>query len=267
MKTSKYPNKRQVSDVLLPFMIVGSFLLAWEILGNAGYLYSLFFPKPTRILASLLDLTRSGEMAGHLVATVSRLFSGLLLGALPGIALGLAMGWSTRLRRIVDPLIAAIHPIPKIAIFPMIMMIFGIGEVSKVVAIGISVFFPVLINSMTGVRQLPPVYFEVAQNYGAGKWKIFQRIVWPGSLPMVFAGLRIGSSVALVIAIAVELVAAHSGLGVLIWFSWQTLRTVDLYSAVVVIAILGIAMNIILKQITGIFLPWKASTKEEGEGF
>lgn len=263
MKMLNYPAKRQILETVLPFAIVGSFLLLWEIFGRAGYIYSLFFPQPTKILATLWGLIENGAMAGHLGATISRLIMGLLAGAIPGTALGLAMGWSARLRRVVDPLVAAIHPIPKIAVFPLILMIFGIGEASKVVAIAISVFFPTLINSMTGVRQIPSVYFEVAQNYGAGKRKTFQRIVWPASLPMVLAGLRIASSVALVIAIAVELVAARQGLGVLIWFSWQTLRTADMYSAVIVIALLGVAMNMLLKQITATLIPWKVDTKSE----
>jgi NitT/TauT family transport system permease protein len=144
-----------------------------------------------------------GTIFPHIKATVSRLVLGFLIGGSAGLFLGLSMGWSQRLRTIVDPMIAAIHPIPKIAIFPLIMIIFGIGEASKVAAIAIAAFFPMLINSMAGVRQLNPVYFEVTHNYGASAWKTFSRVVFPGSLPSILAGLRLALNTSMVIAIAV----------------------------------------------------------------
>ena len=166
------------------------------------------------------------------------------------------MGWSPRLRQIIDPLIAAIHPIPKIAIFPLIMIIFGIGEASKIVAISIAAFFPMLLNCMSGVRQLNPVYFEVTQNYRASPWKTFSRVIVPGSLPLILTGTRLAINMAMVIAIAVELLAAKEGLGVIIWFSWQTLRIEELYASLVVIAVLGISINLFLQYLSKRLTPW-----------
>jgi NitT/TauT family transport system permease protein len=201
-------------------------------------------------------MTLSGEMAINLKATVMRLVTGFLIGGTAGLLLGLAMGWSQRLRQLIDPLIAAIHPIPKIAIFPLIMIIFGIGEASKIVAIAIAAFFPMLINSMSGVRQLNPVYFEVTQNYRASKWKTFSRVVFPGSLPLILTGTRLAINMAMVISIAVELLAAKEGLGVIIWFSWQTLRIEELYASLVVIALLGISINLFLQFLSKRLTPW-----------
>ncbi len=198
----------------------------------------------------------NGKLVIHLAATMQRLFLGVLLGGLSGLVLGLGMGWSVRLRAIVDPIIAAVHPIPKLAIFPLIMILFGIGEASKVVAIAIACFFPMLINSMAGVRQLNPVFFEVSRNYGASAWKTFTRIVVPGSLPMVLTGVRLAINMAMVISIAVELLAAKEGLGVIIWFSWQTMRIEDLYASLIVIALLGIGLNLILQLSFRQLVPW-----------
>jgi len=243
-------------EAWLPAIIIGLGLALWEWFSRTGRLSTLFFPAPTTIIETLVQMTISGKMAINLKATLERLVIGFVCGGLAGLLLGLAMGWSTRLRQIVDPLIAAIHPIPKIAIFPLIMIIFGIGEASKVVAISIAAFFPMLINCMTGVRQLNPVYLEVTQNYRASTWKTFSRVIVPGSLPLILSGTRLAINMAMVICIAVELLSAKEGLGVIIWFSWQTLRIEELYASLVVIALLGLTINLGLQYLSKKFTPW-----------
>jgi ABC-type nitrate/sulfonate/bicarbonate transport system permease component len=244
-------------------LIVFAFLAIWEWLARSGHISALFFPPPTKILRSFFELLLNGKLLVHLKASLIRLTLGFVLGGLPGLALGLFMGWSPRTRSIVDPIIAALHPIPKIAIFPLILVVFGIGEASKVVAIAVAAFFPMLINSMAGVRQISPVYFEVTRNYGASLWKTFTRVVIPGSLPMVLTGARLAFNIALVIAIAVELLAAKEGLGVMIWFSWQTLRIEDLYASLIATALLGISANFIIQRISVHMAPWYDQSEKQ----
>lgn len=240
----------------LSTIVTVSVLVLWEWLSRAGFISKLFFPAPSTILVTLIQMITSGKLFPHVAATLMRLTIGFLIGALAGLMLGLGMGWSQRLRMIVDPIIAALHPIPKIAIFPLIMIIFGIGEASKIVAISIAAFFPMLINCMAGVRQLNPVYFEVTHNYGASSWKTFSRVVVPGSLPSILTGVRLAINMAMVIAIAVELLSAKEGLGVIIWFSWQTLRIEELYASLIVIGLLGLGINLSLQYISRHFVPW-----------
>ena len=234
-------------EAWLPAIIIGLGLALWELLSRTGRLSALFFPAPSTIVASLIQMILNGKMAIHLRATVERLVIGFAIGG-TGRACCLDWQWDGRraCARSSTRSIAAIHPIPKIAIFPLIMIIFGIGEASKIVAISIAAFFPMLINCMSGVRQLNPVYFEVTQNYRASPWKTFSRVIVPGSLPLILTGTRLAINMAMVIAIAVELLAAKEGLGVIIWFSWQTLRIEELYASLVVIALLGISINLIL---------------------
>jgi len=241
----------------LPVAVVAVALAGWEWRVRTGGLSALFFPPPSTIALTLVRLITSGELATHLSATLSRLFVGFALGGLPALILGLAMGWSRRLRLVLDPFIAAAHPIPKIAVLPLIMIIFGIGESSKIVVVAVAVFFPMLINTMAGVRQISPIYFEVAENYGAGLFKVFTRVVVPGGLPLVLTGARLALNTALVLTIAVELVAAQEGLGEMIWFAWQTLRTEELFASLIVIAALGIGFNLILQHLTARFVPWR----------
>jgi len=121
----------------------------------------------------------------------------------------------------------------------------------------VAVFFPMLINTMAGVRQISPIYFEVAKNYGASLFKVLTRVVVPGSLPLVLTGTRLALNTALVLTIAVEVVAAQEGLGEMIWFAWQTLRTEELYATLIVIAALGISFNLILQRLTARLVPWQ----------
>jgi len=241
----------------LPAGVVAAALAIWEWQVGTGSLSALFFPAPSAIALTLVRLLTSGELATHLSATLSRLFLGFALGGLPSLILGLTMGWSRRLRAVVDPFIAAAHPVPKIAVLPLIMIIFGIGESSKVVVVAVATFFPMLINTMAGVRQISPIHFEVAQSYGASVFKVFTRVIAPGSLPLVLTGARLALNVALLVTIAVELVAAQEGLGEMIWFAWQTLRTEELYASLIVIAALGIILSLLLQYLTARLVPWQ----------
>jgi ABC-type nitrate/sulfonate/bicarbonate transport system permease component len=241
----------------LPLLITVVALAVWEWQVGSGGLSPLFFPAPSTIIQTLVRLLVGGDLLAHVGATLSRLFLGFLLGGVPALILGWAMGWSRQIRMVIDPFVAATHPIPKIATLPLIMIIFGIGESSKVVVVAVAVFFPVLINTMAGVRQIPPIHFEVAQNYGASQLKILTRVVVPGSLPSVLTGARLALNVAMLLTIAVELVAAQKGLGEMIWFAWETLRTEELYASLVVIAVLGISFNLLLQHLTARLVPWQ----------
>jgi NitT/TauT family transport system permease protein len=263
MKKKRSRTLRGILEASAPLFATLLFLGIWEFLSRTGRISHLFFPAPSEILITLWNMILSGQVLSNFWASLVRIWWGLLLGLIPGVILGLGMGWSKRIRKFVDPFIAALHPLPKLAVFPLIMILFGIGEASKIVAVAISVFFPVLINSMAGVRQLNPVYFEVARNYGAKRWNTFTHIVIPGSLPMILAGVRIAFNLALVITIAVELLTANEGLGVNIWFAWQTLRTQELYATLIVIALLGMVLNYLLQLLSSLLIPWHQTAKEK----
>jgi NitT/TauT family transport system permease protein len=229
----------------------------WEGLARGGALSALLFPPPSTIVVTGWRQVGDGRLPTHVAVSLSRVAAGLLIGGLPGAVVGLLIGWSRRLRNVVDPLLAATHPIPKIAVLPLLMVLFGIGETSKVLVIALSAFFPLAISSMAGVRQINAVHFEVAQNYGASRWQVLRRVVLPGALPQLLAGLRIAVNVALIVTVAVEMAAADRGIGRMIWFAWETMRTEELYLNIFVTSVLGISFSLIIKWLTDRLASWQ----------
>lgn len=247
---------RRLEAVLVPALVFVVLLVAWQLAAGSGVISAAFFPQPTRIWGALIKLTLHGELLTALSATAARFAVGLAIGGTLGAALGLAMGWWPRLQAMLDPLIAVIYPIPKIAVFPLLLVIFGIGETSKYIVVSLAAFFPMLITCLAGVRQINKVYFEVGRNYGARGTRFFTRILLPGSLPSLLAGLRLAANMAFVIAIGVEIVSARAGLGVLLWYGWQTFRVPDIYAVLVVIALVGLTLSYLIDRLTRAIVPW-----------
>jgi NitT/TauT family transport system permease protein len=239
------------------------FFLVWvavlgvlELLVRTGVHTGLFLPAPSAVAVSLGEMIVSGSLPVHLSATVSRIAMGLLVGASIGVALGLAMGTSTRLRRVVDPLVAAIHPIPRIAFLPLLIVMLGVGETSKLAAISLGAFFPMLLNTVAAVRGMNPVHLELARNYGANRQQMFLHVLLPGSMPLMLTGLRLSANVAFHSTIGVEMIGSRTGIGALLWLSWQTFRIDQLYAILVVIAFIGIALASLIRWVTHRSAAW-----------
>lgn len=256
-------------------------LLVWELIVRLGWLDARFFPAPSTVLVALWTMIVKGELLGqlwllpeavakngwdgaakilsegHLWVSLFRIFSGFVLGAMPGIVLGVVMGMNRTVRIALDPVISAVYVLPKIAILPLVMLIFGIGETSKIVIVAISSFFLVLINTTVGVRDIEPIFFEAAKNYGANRWQTFWHVIIPGALPVIFAGLRLSLGTALIVIIAAEFVAAQYGLGYLIWFSWQTLLTEKMFAGLLVVMLLGALFTSGLQFVEHKLMPWQ----------
>lgn len=232
-------------------------LCGWEVLARIGLIPSLFFPAPSAIGSALVRLAKNGDLAKHLGLTARRVGFGFLVGGGAGLILGWLAGWYPRLRQHLDPLVAALHPMPKVALLPLFMVIFGMGERATALVVATAAFFPMMINTMEGVREIPSIYFDVAQSFGARRQTVFRRVVIPGSLPAVMTGARVALNIALIVAIAVELVSTEAGLGNRIWFAWETFRTEDLWAYLVVISLFGMCLTTAVHILTEWMIPWR----------
>ena len=216
-----------------------------------------FFPAPTTIFLALGDMLQSGELWGHVLATLGRVAIGFAIGAGLGVVLGLAMGLWPLVRAALQPLVDATFPIPKIAILPLYIMIFGIGEESKYAIIATAVVFLVLINTASGVRNIDQIYLDVGKNFHASRRMMFTDIAFPGALPSILTGLKLGMGVALLVIVSAEFIAARSGTGYLIWSSWQVFQVEKMYVGLIVIAVFGFAGAILLDWLERVLIPWK----------
>lgn len=239
--------------VLSPLVLIA----LWEALVRLRVLDSRFFPAPSSIVGTFTDLIASGELFRHVGASLKRVMLGFLFGGAPAVILGIVMGLSRWARAALNPIIAATYPIPKSAILPLVMLIFGLGDASKVALVAIGVFYLVLINTMAGVLNIPPIFLDVGRNFGASRLQVFRTIALPGALPLIFAGLRLGLGIGLILIVIAEIVGARSGIGYMIWQAWTIFQVERMYVGLVVIAILGWLAAILLDGIERLLIPWK----------
>jgi ABC-type nitrate/sulfonate/bicarbonate transport system permease component len=249
--------RRRLQEQLLTIGSPILLLLLWEVLVRAGLLDRRFFPAPTSIMGTFGSLIASGELAADVRDTLTRVFVGLLLGGVPGLVIGAVMGLSPLARAFVKPVVAALFPIPKIAVLPLIFLIFGLGEEAKYVSVAIGIVFLMLINTMAGVMAIDQIYFDVGKNFGANRWQFFRTVAVPGAMPGIVTGLQLSLTIALLVCVATEFVGARSGLGYLIWNSWQTFSVATMYCGLVVCALIGVLFQVIIEVLERVLIPWK----------
>jgi sulfonate transport system permease protein len=254
--------RRRRRDAVLGFALPLALLAAWQLSAQAGLLDTRIFSPPVEVARSARRLIADGTLPADAGATVGRLAAGYAIGATAGIVTGLAMGYSRAVRAALSPTFAAIYALPKVAILPLLLVIFGLGETPKVLAVAITVFFVLQINTTTGVRSLDRRIVEAGRAYGASGLPLFLHVVLPGSLPSVFSGLRLATGIGLVVITATEFVASDDGLGYLIWNSWTLFQPEDMYVGLVAVAAIGALLTGIVAAAERLALPWIDSRKE-----
>jgi len=244
---------RWAQTVAGPLMV----LALWELLSRTGVLEPRFFPPPSEVARTMGRMLASGELLEDTWVSVARVVGGFVLGSVPAVALGMMMGMWQPLRLLLMPVASAIYPVPKIAVLPLTVIIFGLGETSKVVLVAISVFFLVLLNTVTGVLNTERTYFDVGRNLGASRWQLLATVAFPGALPMIFAGLKLAMGFALIVIVGTEFLAARNGVGELIWRSYQTFDIKSMYVGLLVTALLGWLFIIIFDMLERWVIRWK----------
>jgi ABC-type nitrate/sulfonate/bicarbonate transport system permease component len=253
---SDNPGKTQ--ERLLYLISPLGLLAIWQVLLMLGIGDRRFIPAPSDIAVRFVELSMNGELLRHTAATLWRVVAGFVIGSLPAIAVGLLMAMFRPVRIFFDPLIAALFPIPKVALMPLLLLAFGFGDASKIALVATAVFFPVIINTYAGASNIEKIYWDVATNYGASPMVMFTRVVFFGALPMIFAGLKIALAVSFVVLVAAEFVASKTGLGYLIWNSWELLQVDYMFVGIIVIGILGLITSVLFQEVERIVIPWRA---------
>jgi ABC-type nitrate/sulfonate/bicarbonate transport system permease component len=236
-------------DKTLPWLSVIIFLLAWELLVRWRGIAPIFLPAPSSVAIFLWRMIADGTMEYHLGVTLLRIFAGFLIAAVTGIALGVLMGMSRIVSRVADIWIAALYPLPKISLIPLLIIWLGTGEAYRIVISAVTAFFPIVISTYSGIRQADRGLIKAAQDLGANTRQIQLKVVIPAAMPSILSGLQLGMGVTIILIVAAEMIggSSQSGMGYLLINSGQIMETEKVFASLVVLAVLG-AVIIKLQQ-------------------
>lgn len=248
-------------------------LVLWEILSRVGVFSPIVLPPPTAVAVkwvnglvpglpydpssqSYLAWLFSGEMPHDMVSSLSRVVSGFLIGAGLAVPVGLVLGTNDRLYALFNPLLQVLRPIPPIAYIPLAIVWFGLGNPPALFLIALGTFFPVLVNTIAGVRQVDSIYIRAARNLGAGPWTMFRRVILPAASPFVLAGMRIGIGTAFIVVIVAEMIAVSDGLGYRILEAREYMWSDKIIGGMLTIGVLGLIIDGAMSRLNDHLLRW-----------
>jgi NitT/TauT family transport system permease protein/taurine transport system permease protein len=253
---------RSARRVIRTVVVIGSVLVAWEVLARLSLVSQVFFPPPSAIWEALFDILRTGfygsTLLENLLDSVGRVAVGFVAAVVIGIPLGLAMARSDTIYDIVDPILEFIRPVPPLAYIPLLVVWFGIGELPKVILIAVGTLPMVVFSAVAGVRSTPIQRVSVARCFGASEWQVFWHVYLQSSLPEIFTGLRVGVGIAWSSLVAAELIAAQAGLGWMIEIAGRELQVAYIFIGIVLIGALGYLMDLCVRAIEHFVVPWRA---------
>ena len=246
-------------------------LLLWQLLAMSGWVNPQILPSPVQVAVKWWDYLRptasysggsfaswlvSGELPSDAFASLSRVVGGFLIGTLLALPLGLLMGTSNRLYGLFNPLVQVLRPIPPIAYIPLAILWFGLGNPPAFFLISIGAFFPVLMNTIAGVRHVDGIYLRAARNLGAGQMTLFRRVIVPAAMPYILTGMRIGIGTAFIVVIVAEMIAVNSGLGYRITEAREYLWSDKIIAGMFTIGLLGLGIDFFMNGLNNWLLKW-----------
>ena len=229
----------------------------WESGTRLGFISNLILPAPSEALTAFWQLVQTGMLWKHMSASLIRLISGWTLGSLLGIATGLVIGLISLARAGLSPLISALFPIPKIALLPLFIIWFGIGEGSKIATIVFGTFFPTVISTYSGVDNVDRSLIRMGQSFGLSRLSIVRKIVFPGALPAILAGFRISASIGIILLVAAEMIGAEFGIGAYILLAGSLMATDQLIAGVSILSVMGLTIAFLIGRAEKYLLRWR----------
>jgi NitT/TauT family transport system permease protein len=249
--------RRVMWGVATPLVV----LAVWEIATRLGVWDSRFFPPPSAIVSHSVDYVTDASLRSELVSNLKasgmRLAIGFGLGSVLGLIGGLLMGLIRVVRYSFSAIINATYPLPKLALYPLMIIFFGIGNTSMTALVVLGVFFMVCINTVSGVTYSTPIYREVAQAFQVPRRTRLLRVTIPAAIPSVIGGLKLGFGQALIIVVSTEFVGGDSGIGYMIWNSWQVLDVSVMFVGLAIVGLVGWAGSAAISALAKVLVPWQ----------
>ncbi|MEH7254420.1 ABC transporter permease [Neobacillus niacini] len=245
------------TPIYASFLGITGLLVIWQIICELGWVSPMALPSPISIVAAGWEMAVSGDLLENVLTSLVRILVGFVIGVFFGIIVGLLLGFSKWFEAIITPVFFSIYPIPKIALLPLIVLWLGIGETPKITIIALGVFFPIVVNTYSGVKNVDPILIKAAVSFGASKFSVIRKAILPASLPMIFAGLKLAASTSLLLLVAAEMIASDKGVGSMILHYGNLMITSNLMAGVIVLSILGLLFNRGIQWLENKLLPWK----------
>jgi len=255
------PAWRRRENALIGAGAVLVFLAFWEFVVEFGFVNPLFTSSPSRIAVAGYDLVASGTLIADLKVSGLEFFTGYGLAIAVGVPLGVLMGWYGRVNAALDPFVSALYATPRIALLPLVMIWFGIGLMSKIAIVFLGAVFPILVNTITGVRTIDAEFIKVARAFGSSDRQLFVKVALPSSVPLLLTGLRLGLGHGLIGIVVGEMFGATQGLGFLISVAGARFQTDRVMVGIIIIALAGMAMTAILRAIERRFERWRPDVR------
>jgi NitT/TauT family transport system permease protein len=248
----------RIGERALPALTVFIFVLAWEIWVRTRGIAPIFLPAPSAIAVYLYRMIADGSMLYNLGITLLRIFAGFVVAAVSGILLGLLMGMSRFAARIADTWIAMLYPLPKISLIPLLIIWLGTGEAYKIVISAVTAFFPIVISTYAGIRQVDRGLMKTAMDLGANGRQVQLKVVIPAAIPSILAGLQLGMGVTIILVVAAEMIggSAQGGMGYLLISAGQVMETEKVFASLVVLALAGAAIIKLQQWTDRLVAPW-----------
>ncbi|MGW1228046.1 ABC transporter permease [Streptomyces sp. NPDC001515] len=257
--------RRRTLEVALAVAVPLVLVLLWQLAAARSWIDARVYPAPSTILADGWDRAADGELWPDVRATLKRVVAGYAVGTVAGYALGLLMGSLALVRAALEPLLDALYVVPKLALLPVFLNMFGLGEGPQIALVAATVFFFVWISTMAAVLAVPSGHRDAGQVFGASPWQMFRHVLLPASLPAVLVGARIAAGVAVLVIVASEQIAAADGLGHLIFDSRALFRNDVMFVGIVCVAVLGVVFSEVVRIAGRVLTPWAPRDRGRGQ--
>ncbi|AXK85450.1 ABC transporter permease [Nocardia farcinica] len=243
-----------------PLFAIAAFLAIWQLAPQAGLVDEVFLPPFTTVAEAFVDLVRSGEMWTHVSTSLGRSLSGFAIALAIAVPLGVAIAWYKPVADLLNPILELFRNTAALALLPVFVLILGIGETSKVALVVYASTFPILLNTITGVRTVDPLLIKSAASLGLTPLRLFQKVILPAAIPAIFTGLRMAAASSILVLLAAEMVGARAGLGYLITAAQQNFQIPNMYAGILAISLLGLSFNGLLVALERRFSRWRAES-------
>jgi NitT/TauT family transport system permease protein len=238
-----------------------AFLLVWEALPRLGLVDPFILTPFSLVLQALAKLIVSGEMARHLLSSLQRALGGFSIAIAVGIPVGILMGWFKRFENFADPLLQVFRNTSILALFPVFILVFGLGELSKIAIIFWGTLWPTLLNTIAGVKGVDPLLVKSARSMGISQPGLLFHVILPAASPSILTGIRLSAANAVLVLVAAEMLGANSGLGFLIFYAEQSYAVPDMYAGILSLSLIGCGVNYLLVALERHVTRWKEQVR------